>query len=174
MTVVGRLPALNGNHTVTPQHHVLKAVFPRLPVRLRWTMSEVTKTKTLWSLKWGEYIFIWMTIAVVSFSLVLYTVTKPLIIHKEKWHMLLFMLIIFSVTHRSHISFSEIRRQSASFESCLCLDPLSSEIFLSCRSDPCRTKGKLIPFCSRKYSWQFQHRVSTLLVRGKSVSVYVV
>lgn len=46
MTLVGKLPALNGNHTVTPQHHVLKAVFPGLPVRLSWTMSEVIqKTK---------------------------------------------------------------------------------------------------------------------------------
>lgn len=40
MTGFGKLPALNGNRTVTPQYHVLTAAFLGLPVGLSWTTSK--------------------------------------------------------------------------------------------------------------------------------------
>lgn len=59
MTLVGKLPTLNENHTVTPQHHVLKAVFPGLPLKLSWTMSEASqKLNIMKSEMRGIYIYI--------------------------------------------------------------------------------------------------------------------
>lgn len=52
----------------------------------------------------------------------------------------------------------------------LILCPLKS----SWAADQILQEKGLTPFSSRKCSWHFQHKVSTLLVRGKSVSVYVV